>query len=159
MGLIPFWGVCRCTYILRHASPLINKTTLDLVSRFTLDSATQFLFGKDVRSLSAGLPYLAYSRLSDSLTFVHHPSNVFADAFLAGQIQAALRSRLGPNWPLGEFWRDKVKPHREIVDRFVEPLMVDALSKKQQKEKEMGDVKAEDESVTSLMTLKVRDSL
>ena len=60
---------------------------------------------------------------------------------------------------MGEFWRDKVKPHRVIVDRFVEPLMVDALSKKQQKEKEMGDVKAEDESVTSLMTLKVRDSL
>ena len=46
-----------------------------------------------------------------------------------------------------------------IVDRFVEPLMVDALSKKQQKEKEMGDVKAEDESVTSLVTLKVRYSL
>ena len=53
---------------------------------------------------------------------------------------------------MGEFWRDKIKPHREIVDRFVEPLMVDALAKKQQKEKEKekGDIKAEDESATLL---------
>ncbi|EDR04959.1 uncharacterized protein LACBIDRAFT_303883 [Laccaria bicolor S238N-H82] len=119
----------------------------DLVSRFTLDSATQFLFGNDVRSLSAGLPYPAYSPLSDSPEFVNHPSNVFADAFLAGQIQAALRTRLGPNWPLGEFWKDKIKPLREVVDRFVEPLMCDALAKKQ---KEVGDVKVEDDSVTLL---------
>lgn len=122
----------------------------DLVSRFTLDSATQFLFGNDVRSLSAGLPYPAYSPLSDSPEFVNHPSNVFADAFIAGQIQAALRTRLGPNWPLGEFWKDKIKPLREVVDRFVEPLMCDVLAKKQKKEKEVGDVKVEDDSVTLL---------
>ena len=38
----------------------------DIASRITLDSATEFLFGQDVQSLSTGLPYLFYSPLSQS---------------------------------------------------------------------------------------------
>ncbi|KIM42797.1 hypothetical protein M413DRAFT_444452 [Hebeloma cylindrosporum] len=100
----------------------------DLVSRFTLDSATQFLFGYDVGSLAAGLPYSISSGIQNSAEFLNHPSNVFVDAFLAGQIQSSLRTRLGPNWPLGEFWEDRVKPLRKIMEEFTKPFLVTALA-------------------------------
>ncbi|KAF9475888.1 cytochrome P450 monooxygenase pc-3 [Pholiota conissans] len=102
----------------------------DLVSRFTLDSATQFLFGHDVESLSAGLPYPESSPLANSLAFRNHPSNVFVDAFLKGQDLTALRGRMGPTWPLAEFWGDKVKPLRKTMDKFTEPVLVEALRKR-----------------------------
>jgi len=99
------------------------------VSRFTLDSATEFLFGRDICSLSAGLPYPSSSPLADSVAFVNHPSNTFVKAFTAGQLLVALRSRYGPSWPLFEFWKSKVKPHRKVVDEFIEPILAEALAK------------------------------
>ncbi|KAF8164307.1 cytochrome P450 [Pholiota molesta] len=102
----------------------------DLVSRFTLDSATQFLFGHNVESLSAGLPYPESSPLANSATFRNHPSNVFVDAFLQGQILSSIRGRTGPSWPLQEFWGDKIKPLREIMDKFTEPVLMEALRKR-----------------------------
>lgn len=101
-----------------------------MVSRFTIDSATEFLFGNDIRTLSAGLPYPASSPLANSDEFVNHPSNKFASAFLAGQFHSNLRTQYGSSWPLAEFWKDAVKPHREIVDKFVEPILMEALAKR-----------------------------
>ncbi|KAF9016963.1 cytochrome P450, partial [Hymenopellis radicata] len=49
----------------------------DVVSRFTLDSATEYLFGKDVESLSAGLPYPPLSNIPNPIHFENHPSNLF----------------------------------------------------------------------------------
>ncbi|KAF9460985.1 cytochrome P450 monooxygenase pc-3 [Collybia nuda] len=110
----------------------------DLVSRFTLDSATEFLFGNDVHCLSAGLPYPASSPLANSAAFVNHSSNKFVNAFIAAQSNTALRTRYGTNWPLTEFWTDRVKPHRKEIDAFVNPIIDDALVKNSK-----GDVKAE----------------
>lgn len=101
-----------------------------MVSRFTIDSATEFLFGSDVRTLSAGLPYPASSPLAYSDAFVNHPSNIFAGAFLECQFNSNLRTRYGASWPLAEFWKDMVTPHRKIVDRFIEPILMDALAKR-----------------------------
>ncbi|KAJ3713074.1 hypothetical protein C8R42DRAFT_298842 [Lentinula raphanica] len=61
----------------------------DVVARFTLDSATEFLFGKDVESLGANLPYPDGSALANDLSILNHPSNVFVRAFMQGQIQTA----------------------------------------------------------------------
>ncbi|KAJ3886114.1 cytochrome P450 [Lentinula edodes] len=96
----------------------------DAIGRFTLDSATEFLFGKDVGSLGAGLPYPkgAPTIQKDSSTF-DHPSNVFVRAFTQGQDQAALRGRRGDMWPLAEFWSDKVKAQRAHVDNFTNPIL------------------------------------
>ncbi|KAJ3868116.1 cytochrome P450 [Lentinula novae-zelandiae] len=96
----------------------------DAVGRFTLDSATEFLFGKDVGSLGAGLPYPRGTPIiqKDSSTF-NHPSNVFVRAFTQGQDQAALRGRRGDMWPLAEFWSDKVKAQRAHVDNFTNPIL------------------------------------
>ncbi|EDR04930.1 cytochrome P450 [Laccaria bicolor S238N-H82] len=75
----------------RHASDALNqlKTRLregypvniqDLASRFTMDSATEFLFAHD-----------------------------FSRAFDEAQRITSFRSRRGGSWPLQEFWSDKKK--------------------------------------------------
>ncbi|KAF8221855.1 hypothetical protein L208DRAFT_643690 [Tricholoma matsutake] len=99
----------------------------DVVSRFTLDSATEFLFGNDIRTLSAGLPYPP--SISPN-TFANHPSNLFASAFVAGQISSVRRTVFGSSWPLDEFWKNEVIPHRKVVDEFIEPVLMEALSKR-----------------------------
>ncbi|KAF8876291.1 cytochrome P450 monooxygenase pc-3 [Gymnopilus junonius] len=122
----------------------------DLVSHFTFDSGTQFLFGHDVESLSAGLPYSPCSEIPNSAEFVNHPSNVFVNAFLEGQSITAFRTRMGPNWPLSEFWSDKVKSLRKIMDGFMEPLMIEALKNTAATEK--ADLGGTDESSGTLLS-------
>jgi hypothetical protein len=118
----------------------------DAVARFTLDSATEFLFGCDVRSLSAGLPYPDNSPNGKALNekMANHPSNVFAEAFRRGQEATAFRSRYGFNWPLKEFWRDKAREHVEVVHKFIDPILSEALRKK----KESGDARQERKGVS-----------
>lgn len=58
-----------------------------------------------------------------------HPSNKLAGALASSQTLTALRLRRGAIWPFMEFWGDKVKPHRKIIDEFIEPILVDALAK------------------------------
>ena len=97
------------------------------MSRFTIDAATEFLFGADIRTLSVGLPYPASSSLSNSAAFLDHPSTKFVDAFLKGLHLIMRRQEYGPAWPLAEFWKNKVKPHRKVVDQFIEPILAKAL--------------------------------
>jgi len=102
----------------------------DLVSRFTIDSTTELLSGSDIRTLSAGLPYPSSFPLANTDAFVNHPSNKLAHAFVTGQYLTALRIQRGSSWPLAEFWKDKVKPHRKIVDQFIEPILAEALARR-----------------------------
>ncbi|KAK0481269.1 cytochrome P450 [Armillaria novae-zelandiae] len=99
----------------------------DAVARFTLDSSTEYLFGKDVNSISAGLPYPAGSGNEPS---VKHPSHVFVKAFAKAQEQVVVRFHRGQFWPLCEFWVDEVKPLRQVVDDFMQPTLVEALDRK-----------------------------
>ncbi|PPR07844.1 hypothetical protein CVT24_002989 [Panaeolus cyanescens] len=103
----------------------------DLVSRFTLDSATEFLFGHTVDSLSAGIPYPHVS--SASL------------AFTEGQTQTNIRSPLGKDWPLVEFWGNKIAPLRKRMDEFIEPVMNEALRRREERLKKGNDDKEEEE--------------
>lgn len=109
----------------------------DLASRFTMDSATDFLFGHDVHSLGAGLPYPGlhyYDRTPEHVKITeeqrHHPANVFSRAFDEAQRWTALRSRWGIYWPLREFWKDRVKEQMAIINRFIIPILEEAVKKK-----------------------------
>ncbi|KAF8960212.1 cytochrome P450 [Flammula alnicola] len=124
----------------RHATEALNQLKVrlregypvdiqDLASRFTMDSATEFLFNQDVDSLGAGIPYPHYSPLVD-LTAHAHPANKFSKAFDEAQRLIAVRSRLGVNWPLAEFWKDKVKEQMTVVNGFIEPIMRAAVERK-----------------------------
>ncbi|KAF8189728.1 cytochrome P450 [Pholiota molesta] len=115
----------------------------DLVSRFTLDSATEFLFGHMVGSLEAGLPYPPSHTAQNSQSLNAHPSTAFVKAFGEGQVLSLCRLGYGPEWRLVEFGTDKVKPLRKIIDEFAEPLMTEALERLQ---REVSGEKAEEDS-------------
>ena len=57
----------------------------------------------------------------------------FASAFLAAQLAAAGRGKLQEAWGLGEFWKDKVLAHKAGVDKYINPILEDALRKKAEK--------------------------
>ena len=118
----------------------------DLVSRFTLDSATEFLFGHDVGSLSANIPYPESAAHLNKPSFYNHPSTIFVKAFTEGQNRTVGRFSLGNDWPLLEFWSDKVAPLRKVMDNFTEPLMEDALAKRNLEVSKGADAKDDNEN-------------
>jgi len=142
----------------RHADLAISKLrdrlrkgvavdVQDLFCRFTIDSASEFLFGSDVQSLSADLPYPSTSKAATNSKI--HPSDSFANAFQKAQVASAARSRLGQFWPLFEFWEDKVEKEIQTVFDYVDPIVKRALETK--KVKELSEVEpGEDEDETLL---------
>ncbi|OBZ76280.1 hypothetical protein A0H81_03455 [Grifola frondosa] len=103
----------------------------DLITRFTFDTATEFLFGSCVNSLDAPLPY-PHDCLSHEPTI--QPANAaekFSDAVAAVQIVVADRLRAGWMWPLREIFKDKTEDDRAIVDAVLEPIVKEALRKKE----------------------------
>ena len=111
-----------------------------------MDSASEFLFGHDVESLSANIPYPPSAAHLNKPSFYDHPSTVFAKAFKEGQSLSVLRSLLGKDWPLLEFWSDKVAPFRKVMDSFTEPLMEAALAKRNLELSKGVDIKDNDEN-------------
>ncbi|KIM75713.1 hypothetical protein PILCRDRAFT_827008 [Piloderma croceum F 1598] len=101
----------------------------DLVSRFALDSASEFLFGKNVDSLADPLPYPYYAK--DEHPIQTSPADAFARAFADAQFFVSRRSMYGWMWPLGEIFEDKTKKPMEIVNAFLEPIIADAIKKQQ----------------------------
>lgn len=102
----------------------------DVVSRFTLDSATEFLFGMDIHSLSAGLNYPPSAPAQSSRD---HPANKFADAFLTAQSVVSTRSRLNEAWKLLEFWKDRLIEPMVVIKKVLDPIIENALEKKGEK--------------------------
>ncbi|KAF8816539.1 cytochrome P450 [Phlegmacium glaucopus] len=125
----------------------------DLVARFTLDSATEFLFGNSVGSLTADIFYPKSAAHLNKPSFYDHPSTKFVKAFSEGQNQTASRTSFGNDWPLFEFWSNKVTPLRQDIDSFIEPLMEVALAKKNRALSDGADAKDEDENRSLLSHL------
>ena len=141
----------------RHADLAISKLrdrlregvavdVQDLFYRFTIDSASEFLFGSDVQSLSADLPYPSTAKLATSRRV--HPSDSFANAFQKAQVASAARSRFGDFWPLIEFWEDKVEKEIQTVFDYVDPIVKRALETKGTEEP--SNMQDEDEDETLL---------
>ncbi|KAI0677048.1 cytochrome P450 monooxygenase pc-3 [Trametes maxima] len=102
----------------------------DLVSRFTLDSATEFLFGSCVHSLNAPLPY-PHGMSPYSSKEGKSDSERFAHAFGMAQRIVSERPRLGWVWPLKEVFKTSTDEYMKVVDAFIEPILQDALRKKE----------------------------
>ncbi|KAJ8092414.1 hypothetical protein PM082_023869 [Marasmius tenuissimus] len=101
----------------------------DLMGKFTLDAATEFLFGSCVDNLSSPLPYPSNHASSGPSTTTR--ADRFSQAFLRAQEAVAQRVNLGGSvWPLFEIFEDKVKGPMEIVSSFIEPIIAEALAKK-----------------------------
>lgn len=65
--------------------------------------------------------------------FSEHLSNKFTKAFKDAQELADRRLPYGNAWPLIEFWADKVAPLRNTIDEFIEPLMQEALRRREER--------------------------
>jgi len=123
----------------RHADLVISKlkerfgqgisvNVQDLLSRYTMDTATEFLFGQDVKSLSAGLPYP--STYSGFIPPSDHPSDKFTLAFNRAQQYAFPRGFFASAWRLLDFWEDTVRTQIGITNQFIDPLIHAALQRK-----------------------------
>ncbi|KAG5643869.1 hypothetical protein DXG03_009553 [Asterophora parasitica] len=104
----------------------------DLMSRFTLDSASEFLFGHCVHSLTAGLPYPHNASYvpPESKTPQSARADDFARAFLEAQEIISSRERFGWIWPLAEVWGDKTKEPMKVVNAYLDPIIQEAIAKK-----------------------------
>ncbi|KAH7911458.1 cytochrome P450 [Hygrophoropsis aurantiaca] len=101
----------------------------DVISRFTLDSATEFLFGNCVHSLSAGLPYPYNVPSTEIRTGKAKIAEDFAGAFAQAQLIIAERPRKGWIWPLFELIGDKTAEPMEVVNQYIEPILREAVDK------------------------------
>ncbi|KAI9066435.1 cytochrome P450 monooxygenase pc-2 [Trametes sanguinea] len=124
----------------RHANLLIAKMKdrsrgghavdfQDAIARFTLDSATEFLFGKCVNSLESDLPYAHNDLIAPKLVRKPNVAERFAHAFSEAQQVIALRWQLGWVWHMQELLRDKAAEHMQVVDQFLQPILEEAIAK------------------------------
>lgn len=114
----------------------------DLTGRFTLDSATDFLFGTCVNSLESELPYpgeLANngSKIRNDKTPLSN-ADEFIRAFNEAQVIISDRVWIGAIWPLFEFWKDRSVEPMKVISSFIDPILSQALSKKKER-KALGD--------------------
>jgi len=101
----------------------------DAISRFTLDSASEFLFGHDVKSLSSGLPYphnVVRPDVAQSTS-----AEDFAIAIAKSQYLISKRARLGAIWPMFEIFQDKTAEPMKVVNAYLNPILTDAIEKYQ----------------------------
>lgn len=126
----------------------------DALARFTLDSATEFLFGRCVHALDQGLPYpdekkshVSHSSDSDRDSKEGRRESAmahFGEALEEAQKVLGDRALSGPMWPLLELWGDRTETPMRIVREFVQPILDDAIRKKRGKG-ENCDVAAKEE--------------
>jgi hypothetical protein len=102
----------------------------DLISRFTLDSASEFLFGHCIDSLSAGLPYPHNAPESTNAVQGDNTAAAFAYAFSQAQQGINRRLAIGQTWPLNEILADRTAQHMKVVNEFLDPILKDALEKR-----------------------------
>ncbi|THU98295.1 cytochrome P450 [Dendrothele bispora CBS 962.96] len=135
----------------------------DLMGRFTLDAATEFLFGTCFHCLEDGLPYPYYVPTTSSpsssspstssilptttttttttsgtlsTTTMNQTTSAqkFSTSFLLSQEVISDRERLGPLvWPLMEMWKDKTKEPMDVVGGWIDRIVREALERRKEK--------------------------
>ena len=102
---------------LNHISNLEPNQPIDfqdLAARFTIDAASEFLFGHNL----------------DTLSYHADGFDAFMDAFVQIQRIALDRSLQAGLWPLFEPFGDKSKKYSDILKKWVTPLVERALEHK-----------------------------
>jgi hypothetical protein len=88
-----------------------------VIARFTLDSASEFLFGKNVESLDGVLPYP--HNVAPAYNTHSIPADDFPKAFAEAQYIISERFNIGWPWPLLEIFEDKTKKPMKVVNAFL----------------------------------------
>lgn len=119
----------------------------DLFSRFTLDTASEFLFGIPLNTLRKPLPQAGCVRIgqrgSQSVDD-HNKFEEFTEAFEKAQVIIARRTNVGSLWPLFELLRDKTEDNMVVVKRWLDPLAQKAVERKLGRREEGAKLSLED---------------
>lgn len=102
----------------------------DLYARFSLDAASEFLFGERLDTLHGSLPVAGEAKLGTKGTATDDAFGAFVKAFEASQSIITTRAIRGYFWPIRELLRDEAEPHAEIISKFLEPIVQRALDRK-----------------------------
>ncbi|CAK5272342.1 unnamed protein product [Mycena citricolor] len=116
----------------------------DLIGRFTMDSATEFLFGTCVNSLQADVPFAHNVGAFPQPSEAAQVANAFLDAFAAAMHAISEREVLGNVWPLFEMWEDKTAAPMAVVSAFLDPIIEAAVERKRMKKQMRGAGEAVD---------------
>ncbi|KAG8962386.1 hypothetical protein FRC05_005357 [Tulasnella sp. 425] len=105
----------------------------DLFARFTMDTAGEFLFGRDdfnTLDMPLAQPGAQMAEGAKSAAMEGGYGN-FVNAFEAAQILVTKRLAMGTyGWTMAEFFNDPVKEHMCIVDSYLEPLVREAVQRR-----------------------------
>ncbi|TDL23414.1 cytochrome P450 monooxygenase CYP63 [Rickenella mellea] len=103
----------------------------DLYARFSIDSASEYLFGENLDTLSKPLPFPGRAKLGPKGSATEDDWGTFVNAFEEAQSLVTHRARLGVFWPLMELFRDKgTKPSNDIKE-WLDPLVQRAVEEKE----------------------------
>jgi len=106
----------RCMSILSDLEPGQAIDIADLTWRFTTDTASEFLFGQTLDTLS-------FSEADGGF-------NSFINAFAEIQDIVFKRNSFGVLWPLTELTGDLTEPLGNVIKQFVDPIVQRALEHK-----------------------------
>jgi hypothetical protein len=102
----------------------------DLYGRFTLDAASEFLFGKNMETLSGSLPIPGETAMGPKGSAAEDTWGSFAQAFDMAQVNITNRGRIGSMWPLFELFKDKNEEHCTVVKQWLDPIVERVLENK-----------------------------
>ncbi|KIO19942.1 hypothetical protein M407DRAFT_142593 [Tulasnella calospora MUT 4182] len=97
----------------------------DIAGRLTMDSATEFLLGRSVDSMSSPLPQPGRPAEERKDT-----ESAFVSAFTAALGVCTFRVSVRDTWPLWELKGDASRPHMKVVYEYLNPIVDEAIKKK-----------------------------
>ncbi|KAF8307691.1 cytochrome P450 [Clavulina sp. PMI_390] len=103
----------------------------DVFGRFTLDSATEFLFGDCVNSIREPM-LLPGGQEPHNATSKGHGTSAFVKAFSRAQEIISIRVRTGRLWPLREIKKDATADPVKQFRRYFEPILDKALQRREE---------------------------
>ncbi|KAJ7644067.1 cytochrome P450 [Roridomyces roridus] len=118
----------------------------DLIGRFTMDSATEFLFGTSLKSLHASLPFPHNAFATTEADSANaRIATAFSAAFNESMLHICNRARIGWAWPFTEFWYDRTIDPMQTVSSYIDPIIHEAVEKKKLADS-LGQVREKDEN-------------
>jgi hypothetical protein len=102
----------------------------DLYARFSIDAASEFLFGKNLETLSASLPVPGLTRMGPKGSATEDTWGSFVEAFEMAQQEVTRRARIGYYWPLLELFQDRNQKNAKRIREWLDPLVDMALQEK-----------------------------
>lgn len=107
----------------------------DLFGRFIMDAASEFLFGKNLDTLSGTLPVAGKAKMGPKGSLSEDRWGSFTAAFEMAQVNITNRGRLGSIWPLFELFKDKNEEHSRVIREWLDPLVRHVLDERAEMEK------------------------